>query len=138
MAFVQIPMFGSFQKGLIFRSEDPLEEVWDQIAGFGSKERLKNYSKSDNPQTNWNNFVDYIVPRIRQACEFRLALSQTSALTSPLLLYYSVLNLTRAALALVNEKETMRHGLVFVPGDTIFECKAKVTDGTFSELLLAV
>ncbi|MDJ0903316.1 MAG: YaaC family protein [Xenococcus sp. MO_188.B8] len=72
-----------------------------------------------------------------QALEFRNASDTSSLLTSPMLLYYSFLNLMRAYLAIGPEKISSKsHGLTWEPGKSILETSAKLNKkGTFVEFL---
>ena len=90
---------GSFQTGHRFESENPLEEVWSRVAQRGSADFLRETFMPPSGQAI-EPFIEYIGVRIRQAVEFRGAARQSTLLTSPLSLYYSFLNLTRACLCL--------------------------------------
>jgi hypothetical protein len=73
---------------------------------------------------------------MRQAIELRAATREATLLTAPLSLYYSVLNLTRASLAIREDGlDSKRHGLFFDQDPDILQCRAKVTDGTFASIL---
>lgn len=127
---------GSFQLGTVIRCESPIEEVWDQIARYSSREFLKQFSGSTDKNLIWDEFIDYGAVRIQQAVEFRQAARESSLLTAPLPLYYSILNLTRAFLALKNEiKPTSHHGLIFKKGEDLLSCNAVLVPGTFTEYL---
>lgn len=128
-----LPFLGSFQKGIDLRSEDPLNEVWSRLGLYASEEYLReNVTEVKDLET----LADYVAVRMRQSIEFRVAARNSTLLTAPLTLYYSVLNLTRACLAIRDEiLESKAHGLIFRPADDILACAAKVTDGTFPQYL---
>src|SRR6266849_7851840 len=89
---------GSFQSERTrYHSENPLEEAWTRIAQLGSAEFVGSIFQPEKPN-NGDKVVTYSAVRVRQAIEFRDAARQSTLLTSPLLLYYSFLNLTRAFL----------------------------------------
>jgi hypothetical protein len=95
---------------------------------------------SSADSNEWGKLVDYAVVRIRQAVEFRQAARQCSLLTSPLPLYYSFLNLTRAFLALKMEAmPTPKHGIQKSGDDSalLLGSRAKLVPGTTTELLAA-
>jgi YaaC-like Protein len=133
VAIVDHKYIGSFQKGIRLHAEHPLEEVWNRIGLWGSEEYLsENLTDVKDKRTS----ADYIAVRIRQAIELRAASREATLLTAPLSLYYSVLNLTRACLAIHKDLLDSRgHGLLFESHRDILQCHAKVTDGTFFEYL---
>lgn len=134
--FPPIPYFGSFQKNrFLFRTEEPLNEVWSQISRFGTS-FLKKYFNSSKSDFIPKDFFEYTEIRMRQAVEFRNAAHNATPLTSPLLLYYSFLNLTRAFLSLdPEENKSKRHGLNFRKGKDILSSYATLSDGTFTDYL---
>lgn len=128
-------IFGSLQDSeRFFVCENPLEEVWSRIGRFAARSYIDRKFIPDKP---WDAFADYGRMRITQAVEFRNASRGGTILTSPLLLYYAFLNLTRAFLALNHGimPEKSGHGLRFEKGDHLLECKAVVCKGTFSDYL---
>lgn len=126
---------GSFQTGLLIRTENPLEEVWTQVSRYGTDSFLARF-QPDNKTIPWQQYTDYIKVRIRQAGEFRAAARPGSLLTSPLPLYYAFLSLTRAFLALGPEiMPRPFHGLKFCGGKDLLSSRAKVTEGTFADYL---
>ncbi len=127
---------GSYQKGMRFRSENPLEELWSHIALLATEEHLQAHSRPEETTEDWNAFIRYAVVRIRQAIEFRNAAGNSSLLTKPLLLYYASLNLLRAALALRAEvKPKPAHGLHFHRKSHILKCYATLDNGTLTDFL---
>lgn len=124
--------FGSFQIGTSIPSEDPLEAVWSYIERASTKDFLKaRCSMMDS-------LIDYAAVRLRQAVELRRASHSTTLLTKPLPLYYSALNLTRAALAVVsNASPAPAHGLRHVQSPDLLENGATVSQGTFRDYLAA-
>jgi YaaC-like Protein len=128
-----LPFFGSFQKGISLRSENPLEEVWSLLGLYGSEEYLEG---SVTEVKDSKRLADYVAVRMRQSIEFRGMTRNSTLLTAPLSLYYSALNLTRACIAIRDEKfESKAHGLTFKMDSDILACAAKITDGTFSQYL---
>lgn len=126
---------GSFQTGTRFESENPLEEVWSRIAQHGSGGFLREVFSAPAGQDK-EPFVRYAGVRIRQAVEFRGASRQSTLLTSPLSLYYSFLNLTRACLCLHSDMLSSRgHGLAFQSGNDLLSSKARMIRGTFTDYL---
>lgn len=136
MAALSLPYIGSFQnERVLIRSEDPLDEVWNHFARFGTS-FLEKHFKPDKKEIPWDDYLKYAQIRIRQALEFRLAARDASLLTAPLPLYYSFLNLTRALLALGPEiMPKASHGLRFLPGADLLSSHAQLTKGTFTDYL---
>lgn len=127
---------GSFQIPHRFDSENPLEEVWSWIARYGTKDYIKNHLHPENPEIDWEAYVNYGIVRAKQAVEFRNSARISTLLTKPLTLYYSFLNLTRAFLALGPEiMPTSAHGLKFEAGESLLSSKAKLVKGTFADYL---
>lgn len=136
---IKIPDFshiGSFQDArYFFRSENPLEEVWDHITRHGTS-YIEKHSVPDNKDINWEQYIKYAQIRIKQAVEFRKASRETSLISSPLVLYYSFLNLLRAFMALGPEiLPSKHHGLNFKISDNLLESSAALMKGTFTEYL---
>lgn len=73
---------GSFQLPHVFESENPLEEVWAFIARYGTKDYIKNHLHSDNPEINWEDYVNYGMVRAKQAVEFRNSAKNSTLLTT--------------------------------------------------------
>lgn len=137
MGSLGLSLIGSFQKrtGLLV-SEEPLEESWNRISQVGSAEFIRRTHKSEQPEPEWSKCVDYASVRVRQAVEFRASASSGSVLTSPLPLYYSFLNLTRALLALSHDYiPAPSHGLTFHATEDVLGCSATICNGTFLEYL---
>ncbi len=131
-------LFGSFQRGVHLEAENPVGEVWKQLELAGTTEQLARASHS-TPNPQWAKHCEYASFRIRQAKELRDASVTTSPLTRPILLYYSMLNLLRAIMALGPEKiPSPAHGLKYVAASDLFDCGAKAASGTFSEYLDAI
>lgn len=124
--------FGSFQIGTSIPSEDPLEGVWSYVERASTKDFLKARCGSVS------SLIDYAAVRLRQAVELRRASHSTTLLTRPLPLYYSSLNLVRAALAVVTKASpTPAHGLRHVNSPDLLENGATVSHGTFRDYLAA-
>lgn len=130
MVFAPLPYFGSFQHGLFVRTGTPLQSVWRQVERMGTVESLGRIAaaKGHDPKVAKTASL-----RVRQAVELRRAAQGASALTKPLTLYYSMLNLTRAImLAFLGDMGPPTHGLQFRAGGTLLECAAQVgKKGTF-------
>jgi hypothetical protein len=121
------------------RTESPLEEVWNWISRFGITAWLQKIS----PATahSWPEWQSYSVVRVRQAVEFRAAARQSSILTKPLPLYYSLLNLMRGFFAMTQGVEPKKaHGLKFEGQNQadIFQTGARIAEGTFTDYLDAL
>lgn len=135
---IEIPDFawiGSFQRGATQPSENPLEEVWAQIARIGTVE----YAKSLTPtrrDINWDEHIQYACVRVQQALELRRAGAGASILTKPITLYYSFLNLLRAFMALGPEVVgPSGHGLLYRPDKDLLLNEAEFSTGTFTAYL---
>lgn len=132
---VKFPYIGSFQHGLFYNSESPINELWDRIRLLGSIEYLNDVCSFREPD-NKCSLVSYASVRIQQAVEFYEAAKGGSLLSSPLSLYYSLLNLVRACLAIKNEKMPSRgHGLKFHPSLDLLKNSAQIEGGTFETFL---
>ena len=127
---------GSFQSGIHLPADNPLEEVWSLWDLYGSNDYLHEHLQVPGDKKI---AVDYIATRIGQSVELRKATRESTLLTAPLTLYYSILNLTRAAIAmLVDVFDSKKHGLLFKPDTEIVSCQAHVTgSGTFIDFLHA-
>lgn len=138
MSWVELPWVGSYQKDQGFITEDPLSEVWSRIGRFGNGEFLSDNFKPDNNRLPWDKYLRYVEVRIRQAVEFREAAQRSSLLTQPLPLYYSLLNTTRAFLALGPEvMPRPTHGLRFISAANLLDSSAQIQEGTFTDYLNA-
>lgn len=123
---------GSFQRGELIRNGDPLGSVWRNVERFGTIDNLariaaqKGYPESVAKKASL---------RIQQAVELRNASRGTSALSRPLLLYYSALNLIRGVLAThKGDMGSPSHGLQYKGGTSLLECTATASKaGTFVE-----
>lgn len=129
---------GSFQTGTRLTSENPLEEAWSRIAIHGSDDFLREQF-SWPPRQNVEPFIEYAGVRVRQAVEFREATRQSTLLTSPLSLYYSFLNLTRAIICLHSDvlPPGKHHGLTFQRSTDLLSTGARIAaqQGTFTDYL---
>ena len=136
MSLGGIQYVGSFQKSKIrFPSENPLEEVWVRVSQHGTAEFVRKLTPTTTV-SKWDELVDYAVVRIRQAVELRNAARRASLLTSPLMFYYSFLNLTRGMLAIGPEIMPAKgHGLRYISAKQLLDCAAEITPGTFSDFL---
>lgn len=125
-----LPFPGSFQQGSLIRSSDPLETAWRYIERLGTIDNLTRIAASKGHGAPIQRQSSL---KIRQAVELRRASQGASPLTKPLLLYYSMLNLTRGMmLAYLGTLGKTGHGLTFHLGPKLLECAAKVSlHGTF-------
>lgn len=130
---------GSFQnESNQYSSEHPIDEVWSRIGRFGTTSFLNTF-RPDKQDIPWDEYLKYAQVRIRQSIEFRIAAQSATLLTSPLPLYYSFLNLTRAFLALGPElMPRSMHGLKFIKADNLLDSKAQLSKGTFTDYLDAL
>lgn len=129
---------GSFQRGIFFTSEDPLDEAWARVARFGASDYVRAEVIPENETLDWELIVSYSVVRIRQASEFWRASRNASLLTALLPLYYSFLNLTRAFLAIdTGIMSSKGHGLSIDLHDNLLTSRARIKKGTFKEYLAA-
>ena len=94
-----IQWFGSFQQGLPYQTENPLEEAWAMIARLGTPEYAKSLIPLDK-EIDWDKHATYASVRIRQAVELRQSAKSSSTLTKPIMYYYAFLNMIRAYMAL--------------------------------------
>jgi hypothetical protein len=136
---IKFPWEGSFQsQKFLFLSENPLEEVWTRVGQLGNESALDKIYRPSSTTIPRDDYIKYAAIRIRQSLEFRQAFRQSTLLTSPLPLYYSFLNLTRALLVIGHDKmpKPPNHGLIY-KNDTgeLLNAKAEITDGTFSNYL---
>jgi len=129
-----IPFFGSYQRGLVFRSGNPLDDVWRRVERLGTIDSLEKVAKAKGHDPDKARVGAL---RIRQAVEFRRLARLSSPVTKPLLLYYSALNLVRGLmLAFTGDFGHQSHGLRFESGDSLLACKAAVTKrGTFRRFI---
>lgn len=130
MAFRELPYMGSFQRGKRFRSSDPLRAAWREIEKLGTVDRL---SFIANQRSHSTDLARSASLKVRQAVELWKASRGSSILTRPLLLYYSILNLTRGMmLPRLGTFGEPSHGLSFTSAPNLLDCKATVTkSGTF-------
>lgn len=135
---VAFRLFGSFQRGKLFRSGDPRNAVWRQVERMGT---VDNLTRIANEFGHTGADARDASLRIRQAVEMRKASQGASPLTRPLLLYYSALNLVRGVLMTrLGRKGIPSHGLGYKGADDLLMCGARATKGggTFGELTEAV
>ena len=130
---------GSFQQGLHLSAENPIEEVWAQVARLGLSEWVRKLIPAAIPPITkpWEEWGSYGVVRVRQAVEFRGASRTGSLLSRPLPLYYALLNLTRGFLAIEKQVKSKGHGLAFSLKDSLLESSATIQEGTFASFIRA-
>jgi hypothetical protein len=133
MAIIDSSYIGSFQSGMPIASENPLEDVWSLLGLYASEEYIKEHITTVG---NKGLVSRYVAVRMRQAIELRTATRGATLLTAPLTLYYSLLNLTRAAMAVRNDiLSSKSHGLSFKNESSILKCRAEIKNGTFRDYL---
>ena len=137
MALIGLRYLGSFQKGIHVESEQPRAEIWSRLALYGSDQFVDENLTITKGSINKKELVEYVAVRTRQAVELRTATHQATLLTSPLALYYSFLNLTRACMGILEEKTSTGHGLKFKQEPKILDSKAELISGTFTDYLAA-
>ncbi|TGL46740.1 hypothetical protein EHQ59_17030 [Leptospira kemamanensis] len=109
---IKVPHISTFQINNRYKSDNPANEAWDRIARFGSLNYLKKIFTSEKSEDIILKLLNYSSTRINQAIELRLSYSNQSLLTSPLLYYYTMLNLLRGMIPLTFEMEAEKgHGL---------------------------
>jgi YaaC-like Protein len=136
MAMKHLNLIGSYQSGQVISTESPLEEAWASVSKYGSGEYSNITLKPVSNTKNWNKCVSYASVRVRQAIELRKASNTASLLTSSIPLYYAFLNVLRALLALGPEViPKPSHGLRFIESPDIFDSKAKLSKGSFTDYL---
>ncbi len=129
-------VFSTFQKDNVYKSENILDEVWLRIERLSSPDILNDDYTTKTSEEKRQELIKYISTRICQAVEFRNASRKQTLLTKPLSLYYSMLNLLRAYIAIDQEKiSTASHGLRFKSNKDILKCSAIINKGTFLDYL---
>ncbi|MFW6026871.1 MAG: YaaC family protein [Candidatus Woesearchaeota archaeon] len=112
-------------------SDNPKKEIWTHL--------LKNcdvsYLKRQFPELDLEAY-EFISTSINQAHEYYQASKSVSLRTRPLLLYYSILNLTKGVIYIRQEKEPSGyHGLSNTELDNnIIDMSAKINNGVYMEL----
>jgi len=135
MTDLDLYYIGTFKRGEIRYTENPLKEVWSDIEHLGTKEFLESL-EPDNKEIDWNQHCNYASVRISQALEYRIAAKHATVLTAPLGYYYSLLNLVRAAISIKAEIiPESQHGLRFKKDDILMNNGAELTSGTFKDYL---
>lgn len=137
LSLTPFPYIGSFQRGQIIRTGDPLAAVWRRIERVGT---IDNLSRVADQRSQDPSIAKVASLRIRQAVELRRASRDTSSLTRPLMLYYAALNLIRGVmLTYTGDIGNPSHGLKYAPGPSLLECSAKPTrSGTFKAFALTI
>lgn len=111
-------------------SDNPKEEIWTHLLKFCDI----SYLKRQFPELNLEAY-EFISTSIFQAHEYYHASKSSSLRTRPLLLYYSILNLTKGIIYMRQEKKPAGyHGLSNTKFKNILVMSAKVNNGVFMEL----
>jgi len=133
-----LPWYGSFQRGMRYSSENPLEEVWSKVSYFGTTDFVKALTP-ERVGIDWDRHVQYACVRIQQSLELRASGAGASVVTKPITLYYSFLNLLRAFIAVGPEViGTYGHGLRYKGNTELLQNEAQFDKGTFTEYLDSV
>jgi hypothetical protein len=84
-------------------SENPEKDLWIQLLQYSYPANIKRTIKSKNPDTTeiTDDLIELISGSMIQAEEYQRASHNVSIHTSPLLLYYSIINLTFAVSCLI-------------------------------------
>ncbi len=132
----KLPYMGSLEKCEYRITENPIEDIWHLIDMVTSEEII--LDKSDRSVSK--DILPFVTESIIQAQEFRDSAASCSEHTKPLQLYYCFHNLTKAVLALENNRVSLGyHGLkkVEIPssGDLLEVC-LQLDQGVFWDLLL--
>ena len=133
---MRFPFVNTYQNDDYYRSESPVDEVWDRLSRYSSIGILnKDFSSDIHPEMR-DELMSYISTRMSQAIEFRNASHGQTLLTKPLNLYYAMLNLLRADIAIKYEIKAERaHGLSFKAHKNIMESSVAISGGTFKQYL---
>jgi hypothetical protein len=125
-----IPYAGSFQRGAVIRTGEPLTAAWRHIERFGTVDNLGRIAAQKQQDVGKSRVASL---RMRQAVELRRAAQGASILARPLMLYYSALNLVRGVLlTYVGDIGGPSHGLRYRPGAGLLDCTAEFCKtGTF-------
>ena len=113
-----------------WQTENPLGEVWRQLLLASDYTYLKsNWSASDDDLVS-------VTTYLRQAHEYHLASRAVTLMTSPLLIYYSALNLAKAVINVVNDcRSSDYHGLCKPKmEDSLLDVSVETNNGVFLEL----
>ena len=130
---------GSFQAGKHIPSESPLEEAWSFCSRYASLDTIKRELVPNPPRNDWDGLCRYASARIRQAVELWNASRGSSLLSSPLTLYYSMLNLARGVHSLRYEiRPSPAHGLKsVVDTEDLLRTRITLREGSFLEFAIA-
>jgi hypothetical protein len=122
---------GSLHRVHRVRTDEPLQALWQQWLKLSDDQYLKERWTGSTPDQRLA-----VTTNIRQAHEYRAASKVTSLLTRPALVYYSALNLVKAAIYLKTDAPPPEHhGFMRAePADDILDIAAKVNNGAFRSL----
>jgi len=131
MERIGIPYLGTAEVFEGLRTENPIEAMWGELNMSADPTYLKKIRPAMSGE-----LASYICMTIRQAYEYYLASIHVSYMTKPLLIYYSHLNLAKAAIAFKNNcTPPPHHGLTsYREGIDMKCCTATICKGVFSEL----
>jgi len=117
----------------IHLAEDPIREIWHDILFYSDPSILRQYWKFNDLT---DDLLSYVTTSLKQADEYYRASQTVSIHTRPLLLYYSALNLTKATLTILNNRQCgAYHGLSgFKTNDDLSALSANTCEGVFTEL----
>ncbi|HXH93563.1 MAG TPA: YaaC family protein [Thermoanaerobaculia bacterium] len=122
---------GSLHRVRRVRTDEPLQALWQEWLKLSDDQYLKERWIGSTPDQRLA-----VTTNIRQAHEYRAASKATSLLTRPVLVYYSALNLAKAAIHLKTEAPPPDHHGLMKPeaADDILDIAAKVNNGAFRSL----
>jgi YaaC-like protein len=133
--FEDLEYVGSFQdRRFTSRTGNPLHAIWREIARIGTTDNLARTAVARGVAPS---SVTTASLRFQQGIELRNAAIGAGALSRPLLLYYSCLNLLRGTLLVFNAGMGQPlHGATFKQAADIFACAAEIgAKGTISQML---
>jgi YaaC-like protein len=125
-----VPRVETLENFQRWRTDAPIEEIWKFLLIFADIGYLKK---------RWSTTEASLVAvstMLRQAHEYHLASRTVSLLTRPLLIYYSMLNLAKAAIYIVTDVPPFEnHGLCSSRmADRLTDCSGQARSGVFQQL----
>ena len=123
---------GRPQKVTYFDTENPEDEIWDQLSVL----KYKKFIRRETPSFDERK-IAFITGSFTQAFEYREAAKNSTDHTKPLLLYYCFMNLTKAVLAALEYDDiSPYHGLKrpSVKPENLRESTVLVDDGVFMSM----
>ncbi|ADK79555.1 YaaC family protein [Sediminispirochaeta smaragdinae] len=120
-----------FNNNSYVKTANPQKDIWDYFLKISDVPFLKRTWPETKIET-----IKKVSTHIKQAYEYYISSRNVTLLTKPVLIYYSLHNLTKAFIELRgNEDDLNYHGLCNCEiGETILETKAYANDGVFQSL----